>query len=121
MSDAIVTVNLNNLHGSALEYLEKNPIEVPRGMSINFAVHTNPTTGYTWQYESTDENAELFTVEKHYTQDDAPENWTGVPGITVFTLTGDSTGEGVFHIWKGHEWEGMDHFVTEFRFPIHVV
>ena len=91
-------------------------------MSLNFAVHTNPTTGFIWHYENADENAELFTVEKHYTQDEAPEGYTGVPGITVFTLTaGDSVGEGIFEIWKGREAEGEEGFIKALRLPIHVV
>ena len=89
MFDAVITVKLDNLNGSALEYMQNHPVEIMRGKSIRFSIKNNASTDQTWQYESTKESDELFSVKKTYKTDNRASGRDGAPGTAIFTVTAD--------------------------------
>ena len=61
---------------------------------MRFSVLGNPTTGYQWHYNDS-ENNKLFHVERNYVQDviEGCEHCVGVGGTYYFTVTAsDSIG-----------------------------
>ena len=87
MEQPLLTIDIGMLSWSdGIEALEESGMPLPKGNQIRFKVRGNPTTGYEWVVNEAAANG-LFTVERKYVRDEAPERYVGVGGTYYFTLT----------------------------------
>lgn len=71
--------------------------------SVSLTMDSNPTTGFSWQVEQSEE---LFQVEKVYTADEQAEGTVGSGGKETITLTPLKPGKTVVTLSYARPWEG---------------
>lgn len=77
----------------------KEPL-MPQTVSI--ALESNPTTGYSWQIEQSEE---LFKVESTYAENEHAEGMVGIGGTETFTLTPLKSGKNEVTLTFARPWE----------------
>ncbi|MCR5138534.1 MAG: protease inhibitor I42 family protein [Oscillospiraceae bacterium] len=71
--------------------------------SVTLTLDSNPTTGFSWQVEQSEE---LFQVDKVYTADERPEGTAGSGGKETITLTPVKPGKTVVTLSYARPLEG---------------
>ena len=77
--------------------------EVPAPQTVTLTLDSNPTTGFSWQVEQSEE---LFRVESVYTEDRTGEPVTGSGGTETITLTPLKAGKTEVTLTYARPWEG---------------
>ena len=77
--------------------------EVPAPQTVTLTLDSNPTTGFSWQVEQSEE---LFLVESVYTEDRTGEPVTGSGGTETITLTPLKAGKTEVTLTYARPWEG---------------
>ena len=70
---------------------------------MSFTLESNPTTGFSWQVEQSDE---LFDVNIEYVPDETDELIDGAGGIDNITLTPIKAGKTEVSLTYARPWEG---------------
>ena len=77
--------------------------EAPAPQTVTLTLDSNPTTGFSWQVEQSEE---LFRVESVYTEDRTGEPVTGSGGTETITLTPLKAGKTEVTLTYARPWEG---------------
>ena len=77
--------------------------EAPAPQTVTLTLDSNPTTGFSWQVEQSEE---LFRVESIYTEDRTGEPVTGSGGTETITLTPQKAGKTEVTLTYARPWEG---------------
>ena len=77
--------------------------EAPAPQTVTLTLDSNPTTGFSWQVEQSEE---LFRVESVYTEDRTDEPVTGSGGTETITLTPLKAGKTEVTLTYARPWEG---------------
>ena len=77
--------------------------EAPAPQTVTLTLDSNPTTGFSWQVEQSEE---LFRVESIYTEDRTGEPVTGSGGTETITLTPLKAGKTEVTLTYARPWEG---------------
>ena len=77
--------------------------EAPALQTVTLTLDSNPTTGFSWQVEQSEE---LFRVESIYTEDRTDEPITGSGGTETITLTPLKAGKTEVTLTYARPWEG---------------
>ena len=77
--------------------------EAPAPQTVTLTLDSNPTTGFSWQVEQSEE---LFRVESIYTEDRTDEPITGSGGTETITLTPLKAGKTEVTLTYARPWEG---------------
>ena len=77
--------------------------EAPAPQTVTLTLDSNPTTGFSWQVEQSEE---LFLVESVYTEDRTDEPVTGSGGTETITLTPLKAGKTEVTLTYARPWEG---------------
>lgn len=77
--------------------------EAPTPQTVTLTLDSNPTTGFSWQVEQSEE---LFRVESVYTEDRTGEPVTGSGGTETITLTPLKAGKTEVTLTYARPWEG---------------
>ena len=85
--------------------LEENGLFMQDGQKVTLSVNENPTTGYEWYVEESDET--IFKYKQKYIQDDIGDciGCTGIGGTKHFTITAENPGQATFLIEQKRDWE----------------
>lgn len=67
-------------------------IQMKVGESYSVKLKENPSTGYGWSTQSSD-NCAATVGKSEYKQDKAPDNMVGVPGTRTYEVKGDKAGK----------------------------
>ncbi len=76
--------------------------EAPAPQTVTLTLDSNPTTGFSWQVEQSEE---LFRVESVYTEDRTGEPVTGSGGTETITLTPLKAGKTEVTLTYARPWE----------------
>ena len=71
--------------------------------TVSFALESNPTTGYSWQVEQSED---LFKVESAFAENEHAEGMVGAGGMETFTLTPQKSGKTEVTLTYARPWEG---------------
>ena len=71
--------------------------------TVHFNLQSNPTTGFSWQVEQSEE---LFAVETVYTAEENEEPLAGTGGVESITLTPLKPGKTEVTLTYARPWEG---------------
>ena len=77
--------------------------EAPTPQTVTLTLDSNPTTGFSWQVEQSEE---LFRLESVYTEDRTGEPVTGSGGTETITLTPLKAGKTEVTLTYARPWEG---------------
>lgn len=77
--------------------------ETPTPQTVTVTLESNPTTGYSWQAEQTEE---LFKIDSSYSENEHPEGMVGVGGNETFTFTPLKAGKTEVTLTYARPWEG---------------
>ena len=79
-------------------------VEVPQGASLQITLEANPTTGYTWEVASGDENVLKLAGEPAY---QAESDLMGAPGMMTLTFTAVAPGTTDLKLVYHQPWESV--------------
>jgi predicted secreted protein len=81
----------------------KNEFQVEIGDKIRAKLCSNPTTGFKWEYEMSNENV---LKEEDYDFEEPKGDVVGAPGIEVWTFEAVNKGTTEVHMAYSRPWEG---------------
>ena len=123
----VETVALDLLNSFEETMITTRGFYLEAGQSVVFSVRENPTSGFTWQLDTSVIN-EAFTVTEEMVQDEFPgldqafiDQMVGVSGVRYYTVVAaDEAAVGEFSISLEREWEDLPS-EREFKFPVKVI
>ncbi len=83
------------------------------GNTLVLNYDANPTTGFSWSYEISDESV-IRLVKDDYVQDKAEEGMTGVGGKEKITFEGLKKGTAVITLTYAQQWKGGNKSETKY-------
>ncbi len=75
--------------------------------SIEISLDSNPTTGYEWYYETTEEGIIKATLD-NYLPDETEEDIVGSGGIQYFTFEPTKEGNTILVLFYARSWEAEE-------------
>ena len=94
------------------EAAEPEEIQID-GNRLTLNYEANPTTGYSWTYEISDESVIKFTDDE-YVEDKAEPGVVGVGGREIFTFTSLKKGKAVISLTYEQNWDGGNKSETKY-------
>jgi inhibitor of cysteine peptidase len=92
-------------------------VEVNQGDRIRIELESNPTTGYEWALDSTDETILVYEGSTYEAEDG---NRVGQGGIQILTFQAADPGQAEVHLKYWRSWEGDASVIERFDVTITV-
>lgn len=72
--------------------------------TYDIELDSNPSTGYTWSYDVSEEGIVKFTKDEFVLPEES-KNLSGAPGKQIYQITGESEGEVEITFTYSRKWE----------------
>ena len=122
LSSCIITSRLIEVDISCEDFRENpksilNDFEIEVGDKITVSLCSNPTTGFEWDYEMSEDN--VLKEEDHDFEEPDTDD-LGAPGRETWTFEGTTKGSAVVMMEYSQPWEGGDKKAWTYRMNVKV-